>query len=71
MTTDVFIVPDMSCQHCINAITSEVTALAGVTHVACTLDNKQVQVEHSPDVSAAAIIAAIQEAGYDEVMVQE
>jgi copper ion binding protein len=68
MISEQFIVPAVSCQHCINAVSQEVGALAGVQRVAVDLDTKIVTVEHAEDVSAEAIIAAINEAGYEEVM---
>ena len=67
MTTEQFRVPDISCQHCVNAITKEVTALAGVQRVQVSLDDKTVTVEHAPQVTPEQIVAAINEAGYDEV----
>jgi copper ion binding protein len=67
MTTHRFQVPDVSCQHCVNAITQEVSALPGVQRVQVALDEKTVTVEHSEQVTTDAIIAAINEAGYDEV----
>ena len=67
MTTERFQVPGVSCQHCVNAITKEVSALPGVQRVQVTLDDKTVIVEHSEQVSTSAVIAAINEAGYDEV----
>jgi copper chaperone len=67
MTTERFQVPGVSCQHCVTAITNEVSALAGVQHVQVALDDKTVTVEHGEQVSADQIVAAINEAGYDEV----
>lgn len=67
MIIEQFKVPGVSCNHCVNAVTSEVSALTGVHRVEVALDSKLVTVEHDEAVSAAAIIAAIQEAGYDEV----
>ena len=67
MTTERFHVPDVSCQHCVNAITKEVSAIPGVQQVQVALDSKTVTVEHSEQVDSAAIVAAINEAGYDEV----
>jgi copper chaperone len=67
MTTERFQVPGVSCQHCVNAITKEVSALPGVQRVQVALDDKTVTVEHSEQVSTNAVIAAINEAGYDEV----
>ena len=66
MTTQ-FYVPDISCQHCINAITQEVSALAGVQSVQISLDDKRVTVAHAPEVTTHQIVAAMNEAGYDEV----
>jgi len=67
VTTKRFQVPEVSCQHCINAITQEVSALPGVARVEVALDTKTVTVEHGEQVTTDAIIAAINEAGYDEV----
>jgi len=67
MITERFQVPGVSCQHCINAITSEVTAIPGVQQVQVALDSKVVTVAHAEQVSADQIVAAIVEAGYDEV----
>jgi copper chaperone len=67
MTTERFRVPDVSCQHCVNAITTEVSALPGVQSVQVALDDKTVTVEHGEQVSIEQIVAAINEAGYDEV----
>jgi copper chaperone len=67
VTTERFQVPGVSCQHCVNAITKEVTALPGVQRVQVALDNKTVTVEHGEQVKTDQIVAAINEAGYDEV----
>ncbi len=68
MTTERFQVPEVSCQHCVNAITKEVTAIPGVQQVQVALDSKTVTVEHAEQVSTGQIVAAINEAGYDEVV---
>lgn len=57
-----FSVPEISCEHCVSAITTEVNAVAGVTTLAIDLDAKLVTVSGG---DRAAIIAAIDEAGYD------
>lgn len=67
MITERFQVPEVSCQHCVSAITKEVSAIPGVQQVQVALDSKVVTVAHSEQVSAAAIVAAINEAGYEEV----
>ena len=61
-TSTTFTVPDISCQHCIDAITREVSAVAGVTDIVVDLDTKTVAVIGGDD---SAVIAAIDEAGYD------
>lgn len=68
MPTERFQVPGISCPHCVNAVTREVAALSGVQHVQVELSDKSVTVDHTEAVSAEAIIAAINEAGYDEVI---
>ena len=60
--TAIYSVPDISCQHCVDAITSEVTKVDGVTNVTVYLEAKTVAVVGGDD---TAIVAAIDEAGYD------
>lgn len=55
-------VPDISCQHCVDAITSEVSAVDGVTDVTVDLAAKTVVVLGG---DTTAVIAAIDEAGYE------
>lgn len=69
MVIDQFRVPEISCQHCVNAITKEVSALDGVRTVQVNLNDKSVRVEHHEDVGVNALISAIHEAGYDDVSV--
>ena len=57
-------VPDVSCEHCVAAITDEVGPLDGVDSVAVDIEAKLVTVVGGDD---AAIRAAIDEAGYDVV----
>jgi len=58
----VYSVPDMSCDHCIAAITKEVSAVPGVDGLDIDLAAKTVSVVGG---ESAAIIAAIDEAGFD------
>jgi copper chaperone CopZ len=60
--TVVYSVPDISCDHCIAAITKEVTAVPGVNGLDIDLAAKTVSVDGG---EAAAIVAAIDEAGFD------
>lgn len=59
-----YVVAGMSCGHCRDAVTREVTKVAGVTGVDVDLDRKLVRV-HGTAVDGAAVVDAIDEAGYD------
>lgn len=60
----VLTVPDMTCDHCVQAVTAGVTPVAGVRSVEVDLDTKLVTV-HGDDVDRAAVVAAIDDAGFD------
>jgi copper chaperone len=70
VTTDAqeqtYLVAGMSCGHCKVAVTDEVSRVAGVDTVDVDLDTKLVRVQGT-DVDEAAVVAAIDEAGYDAV----
>lgn len=59
-------VPDMSTGHCRAAVVAEVTAVAGVESVDVDLDTKLVRIS-GENLDAAALLAAIGEAGYEAV----
>jgi copper chaperone len=61
-----YLVEGMSCGHCEVAVTEEVSKVAGVSDVDVDLHSKLVRV-HGTDVDDAAVVAAIDEAGYDAV----
>ena len=61
-----YLVPGMTCEHCRVAVTDEVTTVAGVASVDVDLDTKLVRVRGT-GVDRAAVVAAIDEAGYDAV----
>jgi copper chaperone CopZ len=56
--------PGMTCDHCRAAVIEEVERIAGVVSVEVDLDGKLVRVRGT-DVDDAAVIAAIDEAGYE------
>jgi copper chaperone CopZ len=58
------IVPGMHCGHCEAAVTEEVERVPCVESVDVDLDAKLVRV-HGAGVDRAAVVAAIDEAGYD------
>jgi copper ion binding protein len=57
-------VPDMSCGHCVSAVSAAVGSLEGVERVDVDLDSKRVAVEGEP-LDRGAIAGAIREAGYE------
>ena len=59
-----FNVPGMSCGHCEAAVKGEVAKVAGVTGVTVDLGTKLVTVTGA-QLDSAAIVAAIDEAGYE------
>ncbi|MEO2157689.1 MAG: heavy-metal-associated domain-containing protein [Acidimicrobiales bacterium] len=63
MTSRVFDVPDISCDHCKRAIEEAVTAIPDVDSVIVTVDRRVVEV--AGVASDDAVIAAIQLAGYE------
>lgn len=66
MTTRTYAVDGMTCDHCVNAISSEVTKVPGIATVEVDLKRKTVTVAgESPD--DAGVRAAIDEAGYTVV----
>ena len=69
MTTDYFRVPEVSCDHCVRAITKEVSKLPGVDQVVVDLADKSVRVNHAGKASTEDLIRAINEAGYEQVSV--
>ena len=63
MGTRTYTVQGMTCGHCVDAITGEVTKLAGVGKVDVDLAGRTVAVT-GDQLDDAAIRAAIDEAGY-------
>jgi len=64
MSTLTVTVPGMSCGHCEAAVKGEVTKVAGVTDVRVDLGTKIVTIL-GDGVDRAAVVAAIDEAGYE------
>jgi copper chaperone len=64
MSEITYAVPEMSCGHCQQAVSSELGEIAGVVSVEVDLDSKLVTVR-GHDLDDAALRAAIVEAGYE------
>lgn len=65
--TTTFKVTGMTCGHCVNAVTEELSALDAVTDVAVDLvagGTSTVTVSTNGSISDDALVAAIDEAGY-------
>ncbi len=60
-----YIVTGMVCQHCVSAVTEEVGAVEGVSAVQVDLATGRVRVTSDVVLDAAAVHAAINEAGYE------
>ncbi len=62
MSTSTFTVEGMTCGHCVSSVTEEVSDVAGVTDVQVDLASGLLTVQGEAD--AAAVRAAVEEAGY-------
>jgi copper chaperone CopZ len=66
MTTQTYAVEGMTCEHCVHAVTEEVTKVSGVTGVTVDLAGRTVAVT-GRDVDEQAVRDAVDEAGYTVV----
>ena len=65
MATSTYTVTGMTCDHCVSAVTQELSDITGVTKVSIDLASGQVTVESDAALDQAAVAAAVDEAGYD------
>lgn len=61
-----FLVPGMTCDHCVNAVSTELSSVPGVETVEVDLETKTVVVSGS-QINPNDLIAAVDEAGYEAV----
>ncbi len=64
MSTSTFTVVGMTCGHCVSSVTEEVTQVPGVTDIDVDLATGELTVVSDTDIDAAAVVSAVQEAGY-------
>lgn len=64
MATTTYRVDGMTCDHCVQSVTKEVSAVDGVDAVEVDLTTKLVTIT-GPDLRGDDLVAAIDEAGYD------
>ena len=62
--TETFRVEGMTCDHCRNAVTTEVSAVPGVQAVTVDIEAGTVTVSADQPVDQSDIVAAVDEAGY-------
>ena len=67
MTTTTYEVKGMTCGHCVNAVSTELSTLDGVNEVAVQLETGKVTVTSEAPLDPASVREAIDEAGYELV----
>ena len=70
-TTSTYTVNGMTCGHCVASVTDEVSKIDGVTAVDVDLASGQVTVESDGPLDDTAVAAAVDEAGYDHLRIQD
>ncbi|MFC8683487.1 heavy-metal-associated domain-containing protein [Microbacterium ureisolvens] len=69
MTTTEYQVTGMSCGHCEKSVRDEVRQIAGVQGIDVSAQTGKLVVTSDRDVDDAAVLAAVDEAGYSAVRV--
>ncbi len=59
------IVSGMTCGHCVNSVTEELSKISGVEKVEVDLDSGKVDIDSNEEISKVKIEEAIQEARYE------
>ncbi|MEU0152663.1 heavy-metal-associated domain-containing protein [Micromonospora fulviviridis] len=67
MVTTTYQVQGMTCGHCVTSVSTEVSALPGVTDVQVDLASGRVTVTSESPLDTDTVRAAVDEAGYDLV----
>ena len=67
MSTATFTVTGMTCGHCVASVTEEVTEVPGVIDANVDLASGRLTVTSETDVDTDAVVAAVQEAGYQVI----
>lgn len=64
MSTQTFTVTGMTCGHCVDSVTEEISEIKGVTAVVVELESGLVTVEAESEIDRELVVAAVTEAGY-------
>lgn len=67
MSTTTYTVTGMTCDHCVQAVRSEISKIDGVTGVEVDLDSGNVAISAEGMLDDTAVRAAVDEAGYEVV----
>ena len=65
MTTNTYTVAGMTCEHCVRAVTKELTKIDGVEAVDIDLATGRVEVRSDEPLDDSTVAAAVDEAGYE------
>lgn len=65
MSTTTYTVKGMTCDHCVRAVTEEISKVTGVTGVEVDLASGRVTVSSGAPVDDAAVRGAVEEAAYE------
>lgn len=64
-TTATYTVEGMTCGHCVQAVSTEVQQIDGVTDVAVDLESGRVTVTSESELDNGVVRAAVEEAGFE------
>ena len=64
MKTVTYTIPNISCNHCVHTITTEVSDVAGVKNVVADKDSKQAVITFDSPATEELIVAALTEINY-------
>ena len=64
-STATYTVTGMTCAHCVNAVTEEVTSIPGATDVQVDLTSGSLTISSQIPLDRNAVKAAVDEAGYE------
>jgi copper chaperone len=64
MAASTYAVTGMTCEHCVRAVTEEVSRIEGVAGVTVNLPTGALTISSSEPIEEAAVAEAVEEAGY-------
>lgn len=67
MATTTWQVQGMTCQHCVRAVTEEVSSIDGVREVEVHLETGRMDIDSDVAITAEAMAEAVERAGYELV----